>query len=72
LSDDSNKGDGMWAELNGFIDRKQKTLLQALPKPEATVCARILPTIIRVSPTSKTAHQIISGIINELTSTSKQ
>ena len=61
----SNSGK-MPAELECLITKEQHRLLLSLPKPTLAVCNRLLPLIVKFSPTSKTAHRIVAGILDEL------
>lgn len=56
-------------EVESFIAPEQRKLLSALPKPQAAVYNRLLPLIVRLSPTSKTAHRILAGVLDDLAAT---
>jgi molecular chaperone HtpG len=67
-----SNGEELPADVAGLITKDQHALLQSLPKPQSSVYARLLPLIVRLSPTSKTAHRIISGMFDELAETQRK
>lgn len=57
-------------DLAKVITEEQRKLIHSLPVAQRVVYNKVLPSIVRLSPTAKTAHRIVAGLLDELAASS--